>query len=84
MEKPRYLQSITENNSPRFDWGPKKKANHYGLYSHLKQGNGMNPITVEYGSPSSNGLINEQYRNDDDIDDRISHRSDSNLKETKF
>ena len=37
MEKPCYLQAITENNSPRYDWGPKKKVNHYGLYAHLNQ-----------------------------------------------
>lgn len=33
-EKPRYLEAITRNNSPRNDWGPKKKANQFGIYAH--------------------------------------------------
>ncbi len=35
MEKPRYIEAFTQNNSPRYDWGPKKRINHYGLYAHL-------------------------------------------------
>ncbi|CAF3820110.1 unnamed protein product [Adineta steineri] len=35
--KPRYIEAITENNSPRDDWGPIKSVNHYGLYRHLKE-----------------------------------------------
>lgn len=34
-EKPRYLKAITENNRPRYDWGPKRAANHQGPYAHL-------------------------------------------------
>lgn len=32
LEKPRYIKAITANNSPRYDWGPKKKINQYGFY----------------------------------------------------
>jgi hypothetical protein len=35
LETPTYLEAITKNNSPRDDWGPKKRINHYGLYAHL-------------------------------------------------
>ncbi|CAF1493281.1 unnamed protein product [Adineta steineri] len=35
--KPRYIEAITENNSPRDDWGPIKSVNHYGLYRQLKE-----------------------------------------------
>ena len=34
-EKPIYLRAFTENNSPRNDWGPKKRVNQYGLYAYL-------------------------------------------------
>ncbi|CAF4518695.1 unnamed protein product, partial [Rotaria sp. Silwood2] len=36
FEKGRYIEAFTQNNSPRYDWGPKKIVNHYGLYAHLK------------------------------------------------
>ncbi|CAF1391258.1 unnamed protein product [Adineta steineri] len=37
MKQPRYLEALTQNNSPRDDWGPKKRVNQYGLYAHLRK-----------------------------------------------
>ena len=34
-ERPRFLEAIRQNHSPRLDWGPKRKANHVGIYAHL-------------------------------------------------
>ena len=85
LEKPRFLQAITENNSPRYDWGPKKSANHYGLYSHLRKKpfqnkNNNNDVSMVQHNDQihSNGFINDEYQKDFD-DDQI-----SNLRETKF
>lgn len=53
--QPRFLQAISENNSPRSDWGPKKRANHYGLYSHLSP----RPASVSKGD-----FTNELFQDD--------------------
>ena len=37
---PCYLAAFTANNSPREDWGPKKRANQSGSYAHLS----INPV----------------------------------------
>lgn len=72
LEKPRYLGAISENNSPRFDWGPKKKANHYGRYAHLNDLLGDGNVTV-------NGMKNAAY------EDVFDESPDSTvLNQTKF
>jgi len=82
-EKPRFLQSITENNSPRFDWGPKKKVNQTGRYAHLRLNKEFVQLSTRQDEQrQTNEFVNEIYQ--DDLDDRISNRSNSNLKETKF
>ena len=58
LEKPRYLQSISENNSPRYDWGPKKRVNQYGLYSHLSR-------TETNVDLASNTFSNENFEEDE-------------------
>ncbi|CAM4833277.1 unnamed protein product [Rotaria magnacalcarata] len=37
VPKPIYLHALTENNSPREDWGPKRKQNQIGLYERKKE-----------------------------------------------
>lgn len=79
LEKPRFLQAITENNSPRYDWGPKKSANHYGLYLHLrKKPVEKNNISIkdENEPIHSNGFVNDQYERDED--------QLENFRETRF
>ncbi len=39
FETPRYLKAISGNNCSRYDWGPKKRINRYGLYSKLESKN---------------------------------------------
>ncbi|CAF3030397.1 unnamed protein product [Rotaria sp. Silwood2] len=46
FEKGRYIEAFTQNNSPRYDWGPKKIVNHYGLYAHLKSNRVMKSSNV--------------------------------------
>ena len=72
-EQPRFLQAVTENNSPRFDWGPKKAANQYGRYAHLRVAKAPVVTEMENGTLATNGFVNEQFR--DDLDD---------LRETRF
>ncbi|CAF1682399.1 unnamed protein product, partial [Adineta ricciae] len=60
LEKPRCLAAITENNSPRFDWGPKKRINQYGLYAHLAE------TPADYINPS---FHTETRTSEHDIDD---------------
>ncbi len=80
MEKPRYLEAITENNSPRYDWGPKKRINHYGLYAHLNTLESKNDVGLNGIRPNSKtGLINENFQNDN-----ISNRSEADIQDAKF
>jgi hypothetical protein len=78
MGKPRYLEAITRNNSPRPYWGPKKKVNHYGRYAHLNALDGHNGIPLNSLYPSmkepTTGVINENYQ-----DDNISGRSSASV-----
>lgn len=71
-EKPRYIQAFTENNSPRFDWGPKKKINQYGLYSHLNR--------VE----TKTELIDNTFTNENYHEEENSIKRDTELVEIRF
>ena len=65
MEKPQYLQAITENNSPRYDWGPKKRINHYGLYAHLNTLQSNQDIALDgIRTKSATGVFNQNFQND--------------------
>ncbi len=70
MEQPRYLEAFTENNSPRYDWGPKKRINHYGLYAHLNTSQSNEQISVK---PGTNTFINQTFQGDN-----ISNKSITN------
>jgi hypothetical protein len=56
LETPTYLKAITENNSPRYDWGPKKRINHYGLYAHLNSLQTKTDAVLE-----NQDIINERF-----------------------
>ena len=48
---------------PRYDWGPKKKANHYGLYAHLSAFALNNNMQLNGIKQSSTGFVNEAFTN---------------------
>jgi hypothetical protein len=70
------LEAITQNNSPRYDWGPKKHVNQYGIYAHLqnkqsKEEMVMNEIRSRVGTGHANGSFHsEKVFDSDEIDDR--------------
>ena len=65
IEKPRFLEAITENNSPRYDWGPKKRINHYGLYAHLNALESNNDIALNgIRTKSVTGIVNRNFQTD--------------------
>ncbi|CAF3552794.1 unnamed protein product [Rotaria sp. Silwood1] len=65
FEKPRYMEAFTQNNSPRYDWGPKKSANHYGLYAHLKSIRSNESMVLDALTKSrTNGYLNESFQED--------------------
>ena len=65
MEKPRYLEAITQNNSPRYDWGPKKRVNQFGLYAHLQTVDVNHDIALDgIHTKATTGVVNENYQND--------------------
>jgi hypothetical protein len=65
LEKPRYIKAITQNNSPRYDWGPKKRINHYGLYAHLSRLNSDGEIALNrLGRSGANAFINQNFQGD--------------------
>jgi hypothetical protein len=45
--KPRYLEAFARTNLPRYDWGPMKSVNHYGLYRHLNDIESVNEIDFD-------------------------------------
>ncbi|CAF3820160.1 unnamed protein product [Adineta steineri] len=75
LEKPRYIEAITRNNSPRYDWGPKKKINHYGLYSHLNTTSSHN----ENRQSQTNMFYNESYERDN-----LSNKHMGNILKERF
>jgi hypothetical protein len=80
METPRYLKAITENNSPRYDWGPKKKINHYGLYAHLNKLQSKTDIALNgIHAKSTTGFINQDFQNDNNL-----NKDEMDFNEGKF
>ena len=80
LMKPRYLQAITHNNLPKQEWGPKKKANWTGLYSHLHASKSKNNIALNgTNALSTIAIVNENFQFDD-----ISSTTGSCINETKF
>ena len=75
LDKPRYLQAITENNSPRYDWGPKKKQNQFGLYEHLQRNQSNDElVTKSTRSFEKNTYFNETILLDDNGQDILVER----------
>jgi hypothetical protein len=71
LGKPRYLESFTQNNSPRYDWGPKKRINHYGLYSHLNTSETNDEVALNaLRTSGGNGFLNQSFH-----EDNISNKS---------
>ncbi len=65
IEKPRYIEAVTRNNSPRYDWGPKKRINHYGLYAHLSTLDRNDEIALNgLDRSGTNAFINENFQGD--------------------
>lgn len=58
---PRYLAAFTENNSPAEDWGPKKRANHYGAYAHLNDLPTKAKKKPHYYNPQLSTLTNNSF-----------------------
>jgi hypothetical protein len=76
LEKPRYIEAFTQNNSPRYDWGPKKKINHYGLYAHLNAFESNDEMGLN-GLPTSgtNTFLNESFQ-----EDNVSHKDVTEIR----
>jgi hypothetical protein len=71
LEKPRYLEAFTQNNSPRYDWGPKKRINHYGLYAHLNTSESYGEMALDaLRTSETNGHFNKTFEGDN-----TSHKS---------
>jgi hypothetical protein len=80
METPRYLKATIENNSPRDDWGPKKRINHYGLYAHLNTLESKTDIPLNgIHATSTTGFINRNFQNDN-----TSNKDEIDFYEGKF
>jgi len=80
METPRYLKAITENNSPRYDWGPKKKINHYGLYAHLNTLESKTDVALNgIYAKSTTEFINQDFQNNNNL-----NYDEMNFNEGKF
>ncbi|CAM2709398.1 unnamed protein product [Rotaria socialis] len=64
-EKPRYIEAFTQNNAPRYDWGPKKSINHIGLYAYLKTVESKDAIVLDrITNVSNDGYSNRSYQED--------------------
>ncbi|CAF1020255.1 unnamed protein product [Rotaria sordida] len=81
FEKPRYIEAFTQNNLPRYDWGPKKSINHYGLYAHLKsiESNEYMFLHDALSKSGINGYFNGSFQKD-----YIHDRSTSEMSEERF
>jgi hypothetical protein len=80
LDKPRYLEAITENNSPRYDWGPKKRINHYGLYAHLNALQSNNDIMLN-GIRQTTGT---EFDNGNFLKDNVSNKSTTEIIDERF
>ncbi|CAF3615158.1 unnamed protein product [Rotaria socialis] len=64
-EKPRYIEAFTQNNAPRYDWGPKKSISHVGLYAYLKTVESKDVIVLDrIMNVSNDGYSNRSYQED--------------------
>ena len=64
---------------PRYDWGPKKKANHYGLYAHLSASASNNNMQLNDIKPSSTGFVNGGFKND-----TVSNQSENEIQQERL
>jgi hypothetical protein len=79
-KKPRYLEAFTENNLPRYDWGPKKRINHFGLYAHLNTTESNEKMTLNgLRKPGTNSYFNKSFQ-DDHIPDDIPGDIETNVE----
>ncbi len=59
------MEAITKNNSPKYDWGPKRNENCYGMYAHLNSFESKNDIRLnEIRASSITGYVNENFQCD--------------------
>jgi hypothetical protein len=79
-KKPPYLGALEQNNFPRYDWGPKKRVNRFGLYTHLNTLESNEDIALRrLNMGKTNGVVNEIFEGD-----HISNNSFSEKQGERF
>jgi hypothetical protein len=74
------LTAFSENNAPRFDWGPKKKANQYGFYARLRNDHEQ----AEQAGPNYRRVHAAHMSTNEAFDDDRRNSSDADVKSTSF